>query len=110
MSVFPDSSVESVVAAIGTIGRSFIRLAKQEPAVPPVKFRQDQQPIKVMYTNHRGETGVRTITPLICRFDAGEYHPTPRWLLECYDHDKQAYRTYDLAWCDFILPTSRETT
>lgn len=57
--------------------------------------------IKVRYRNHRGVVAVRTITPVRLRWGRTEYHPEPQWLLECYDHDRKAHRSYALADCDF---------
>jgi hypothetical protein len=48
----------------------------------------------VIYENYRGEVGRRRIIPLGFREGATEHHPTPQPLLEVYDLDKQANRTY----------------
>jgi hypothetical protein len=42
----------------------------------------------VIYTNWRGETAVRTITPKSIRFGATEWHPEPQWLLLADDAEK----------------------
>lgn len=46
------------------------------------------------YTNHRGERGLRNITPI--RFYMGEtqYHPGTQWLMLAHDEDKNAERTF----------------
>lgn len=60
------------------------------------------EPIKVVYRNHRGEFGLRLITPTEIRFGVSVFHGSDaQWLLECFDHDRLAYRTYALADCDF---------
>ena len=58
-------------------------------------------PIGVLYRNYRGEVAERHITPLSVRFGVSEHHTTPQWLLQCWDHDRQAERTYALRDCDF---------
>lgn len=59
----------------------------------------DPHPIKIPYTNYRGETSERTITPIRPWFGSTEWHPEPQWLLRAYDHDKGAER--DFAFKDF---------
>ena len=58
--------------------------------------QQKGQPIKVRYTNYRGETAVRTIIPLKIYWGSTEYHPTEQWLLEVLDVERQANRIYAL--------------
>lgn len=60
--------------------------------------------IKVTYTNYKGETGRRTITPLQLLYGTTQWHHVPQWLLEVYDHEKEAIRTYALDDCDFTVP------
>ncbi len=55
------------------------------------------QAIEILYTNYRGETSRRVIIPAAIRFGATEYHPDPQWLLDAYDVDKQAERTFALS-------------
>jgi len=60
-----------------------------------------QEPIKVIYTNWRGETSMRSVTPMGIHFGSTEWHPEPQWLLKVFDHDKQADRDYVLRDCVF---------
>ncbi|WP_287149596.1 hypothetical protein [Mesorhizobium sp.] len=62
--------------------------------------------LKVFYTNWRGETSLRTITPDQVYYGATEWHPEPQWLLTAYDHDKLAVR--DFALKGFGLSPIRE--
>lgn len=55
-----------------------------------------QHPIKVLYTNWRGETAVRSIMPLKIYFGSTEYYPKEQWLLEVFDLDRNAIRVYAL--------------
>ena len=57
------------------------------------------KPIEIAYTNYRGETSLRTITPQRVWFGSTKWHPEPQWLVTAYDHDKQAVR--DFAFKDF---------
>ena len=52
--------------------------------------------IEILYTNYRGETGRRKIIPSALRYGATEYHPEPQWLMDAFDLDKQAERTFAL--------------
>ncbi len=68
--------------------------------------------VMIDYTNWRGERGVRRITPSSMRFSATEYHPKPQWLIDAFDHEKQASRTFAVAdvhqWApvDSVLPNA----
>lgn len=50
--------------------------------------------IKIVYTNHRGETTVRNIVPIEIVFKTTEYHPEVQWLLRAYDLDRQDERHF----------------
>lgn len=50
--------------------------------------------VKIVYVNHRGETGVRSIIPLEIVFRATEYHPEEQWLLVAYDLDRKGQRQF----------------
>jgi hypothetical protein len=58
--------------------------------------------IRVNYRNYKGEVAIREITPRSIRFGATEHHPEPQWLMEVWDHDKDAERTYAMKDCDFL--------
>ncbi|MER9875619.1 hypothetical protein [Mesorhizobium sp. M0195] len=62
--------------------------------------------LKLAYTNWRGETSIRTITPDKVYYGTTEWHPEPQWLLTAYDHDKLAVR--DFALKGFGLSPDRE--
>lgn len=53
-----------------------------------------QEPVNVIYVNHRGEEAVRRIIPGTIYFGSTEFYPKPQYLLDCHDLDKQAARTY----------------
>jgi len=59
--------------------------------------REPVKPIRFEYLNHRGERGVRTLTPMRVWFGLTEWHPTSQWLLEGFDHDRSAVRNYAIA-------------
>lgn len=52
--------------------------------------------ITVRYKNYRGEISIRKIIPLSLTFDSTEYHKEKQWLLEVWDLEKLAHRTYAL--------------
>lgn len=66
--------------------------------------------ILLSYTNYRGETQTRTISPVGLWFGQTEYHPKLGWLLHCYDWDKADWRDYSLADCDFTNGLKFTTT
>lgn len=69
--------------------------------LPLMGDKEKAHPIKVIYTNYRGETAVRTIIPLRFFFGSTEYHTEEQWLLELWDVEKDALRVYalkDIQW------------
>jgi hypothetical protein len=58
--------------------------------------RADLPPLRVAYTNYRGETAVRAILPKSVWFGSTEWHPEPQWFLTAYDVDKGADRDFAL--------------
>lgn len=52
------------------------------------------QVVSVRYTNYRGETSVRSIIPLKIHFVSTEWHPEPQWVLEVFDIEKGAERSF----------------
>lgn len=65
---------------------------------PPQQLGQKElaNPIKVKYTNYRGEAAVRTIVPIRFYFGKTEYHPEEQWLVELWDIERGAIRIYAL--------------
>ena len=53
-----------------------------------------KQQIKILYTNYRGETAVRTIIPKEIQFVSTRWHPEEQWCLIAYDVGKDAERTF----------------
>ena len=51
---------------------------------------------RLVYTNWRGETSERTITPMHVWFGATDWHPEPQWLLRAWDHERNAERDFAL--------------
>lgn len=77
-------------------------LITPDPAVDPPLPPPTE--VEILYTNHRGERGVRRITPNHCRFGATEWHPEAQWLLEAYDHDRGERRSFALLDIERIGP------
>lgn len=57
------------------------------------------EPARIIYTNYRGETAERSITPKRVWYGITDWHPEPQWFLTAFDHDKNADR--DFALTDF---------
>lgn len=70
----------------------------QQPPLIPAELTQKalKNPIKVKYTNYRGETAIRTIVPISFYFGSTEYHPEEQWLVKVWDCDRNAERVYAL--------------
>jgi len=55
-----------------------------------------EQVVKVLYTNWRGETKIRTIIPKKIYYGSTDWHPKEGWLLEAFDLDRNSERIYSL--------------
>ena len=53
-------------------------------------------PVRIGYTNWRGEKGDRNILPLEVWHGATQWHPEEQWLLRAFDVEKQAERDFAL--------------
>jgi len=62
--------------------------------IEKIKSQQIGNPIKVKYKNYKNEISIRTIIPLRVHYGNTQFHPENQWLLEVWDVDKDASRTY----------------
>ena len=64
----------------------------------------DDTTVRILYTNYKGETGLRAITPVRIFFGSTDWHKEPQWLLDALDLDKGENRTFAMkdvrAWID----------
>jgi hypothetical protein len=60
--------------------------------------------IKMLYTNYRGETSLRRIGAL-CepKVKTSEWHPEPQLILKAFDLDKKQWRDFALRDCNFTV-------
>jgi predicted DNA-binding transcriptional regulator YafY len=49
------------------------------------------------YTNHKGETSVRYVRPIMLAFGSTSYHSEPQWLIHAWDWNKEAERTFAMS-------------
>lgn len=63
---------------------------------------ENKTPVIVLYENWKGEIWIRTIIPEKIYEGSNEWHPEKQYLLDCFDVEKQAKRTFAcskiLAW------------
>lgn len=57
---------------------------------------QDEKTVRILYTNYRGETALRTVIPEGIYFGSTEWHPEPQWLLNALDVEKAQNRSFAL--------------
>ena len=50
--------------------------------------------VEIDYTNHAGERALRSILPLRMTFKSTQWHPSAQWILEAFDIDKVAERSF----------------
>ncbi|HEY5563409.1 MAG TPA: hypothetical protein VIK72_16945 [Clostridiaceae bacterium] len=72
------------------IGKSMKSISR----VDKLETQEVYKPIKVKYKNWEGEVGVRTIIPLKVLYGHTDFHKTDQWLMDVWDIDKDAPRTY----------------
>lgn len=64
----------------------------------------EEQQVRILYTNYRGETALRTVIPERLYFGSTTWHPESQWLLDALDVDKHENRTFAMkdirAWLD----------
>ena len=59
------------------------------------KIKTDKKKlVNIVYTNYRRETRVRRILPNKIWYGKTKWHPDEQWLLDAYDFEKQALRTF----------------
>lgn len=54
----------------------------------------EQIGLKFTYENYRGEVGERRVFPRHMYHGTNEYHTEPGWLIEGWDMDRKALRTF----------------
>jgi len=59
-----------------------------------IQTKPANPPIKVKYKNYQGITSIRTIIPQQIHYGSTDYHKENQWLLDVWDVEKDAQRTY----------------
>jgi predicted DNA-binding transcriptional regulator YafY len=54
----------------------------------------EASPLRIWYTNHRGERAERNIIPRKIVWGSTRWHPQPQWILHAWDLDRQAERSF----------------
>lgn len=54
----------------------------------------EERTVRILYTNYRGATSLRRVVPDRIRFASTEWHPEAQWLLDAFDIDKNAMRSF----------------
>ena len=62
-----------------------------------INNNDDKKKVKILYSNHRGETGIREIIPYEIIFKSTDYHPKVQWLLRAFALDRKAERYFALS-------------
>lgn len=57
---------------------------------------RESHPLSFRYTNYRGETAVRIVSPIRIIHGATPWHPETQWLLEAVCHDRREVRAFPL--------------
>lgn len=69
----------------------------------------DTTVVSIDYTNWRGERSERRIRPLRLLFENSEWHHETQWVLEAFDLEKRAKRSFAIAnihsWKPAVPPT-----
>lgn len=57
--------------------------------------------VRFKYTNHRGQTRIRTVRIGTLVFKKTEWHPEFQWFVRGWDDEQKAVREFALKDCDF---------
>lgn len=81
-------------------GHRLIRLVKElAAALPRIDHGEAAlAELRFAYTNHRGEFGLRRVSPIRVWFGSTDWHANPQWFLRALDLDKDEER--DFAFVD----------
>lgn len=55
---------------------------------------ENEKSVRILYTNYRGETSLRTIIPEKLWFGSTEWHAESQWLLDAVDVEKGQSRSF----------------
>ncbi len=73
---------------------------------PEMKDTVPQEPLPfltIVYTNWKGETGIRRIIPVLTYFGRSEFHDNEEhWMLKAFDVDKNAHRSFVMSDIHYI--------
>lgn len=72
--------------------KSIVTIGQQEAGVPDLATM-----VRIDYVNYRGERSVRLIVPQRIYFGDVEWHPGTQWILDAWDVDKAALRSFAVA-------------
>lgn len=64
--------------------------------------------LRMTYTNYRGERAMRRVVPERVWFGATDWHPTAQWLLDAFDLDRNACRSFALQDVESFMPDTEE--
>lgn len=64
--------------------------------------------VRIKYTNYKGETSWRVISPVGIRFGPTVWHQEPQWLLSAMDLDKNEYREFAVKDIVVWLPINKD--
>lgn len=64
----------------------------------PINMLEDRDRIvTIVYTNYKQEKKSYRIIPHSIKFGKTEYHPSPQWLIEATDVERNVHRTFAMA-------------
>ena len=64
--------------------------------------------LRFRYINHAGKTAVRNVISPTLFWGVSDFYPEPQWLLNAFDIDKQAWRTFAVAAVTMLEQNSNE--
>lgn len=70
--------------------------------------RASVRTVVIDYTNWRGEHGERRVIPQRIWFGSTEWHPEPQWLLDAFDIERGANRSFTMAEIRAWRPSARD--
>ncbi len=59
-------------------------------------MNEEHKKVKILYTNYKNETAIRTIIPKELKYGKTEYHPEEQLLLVAWECKKQVEKTFSM--------------
>lgn len=102
-----EQALQILKISLANMADSIDHLASQEPVIQAIP--DGSKAVQVSYINWRKEIRQRVVTPLgRLYWGSNEWHPEEQWLLDVWDHQAKATRTFAFSGILGVMKAERE--